>query len=91
MEEARPGPSGVSIHATVAVTIRCTGNGHSSNGSSSDTPKRPRKRPRRPETWKCEVAKSTRARGEEYVSPATGKTVSARTTGPPCTCKQKCW
>ena len=92
--EPRPGPSGLSsglsIHATVALTIECAGNGRSSNGSS-DTPQRPRKRPRRPETWKRAAAKAKRARGEEYVSPSTGKTVAARTTGPPCSCKQKCF
>ena len=89
--EARPGPSGLSIHATVAVTVHCTGNGHSSNGSLSDTPKRPRKRSRRPKTWQRAAAKAKRARGEEYVSPSTGKTVAARSTGPPCSCKQKCF
>ena len=89
--EPRAGPSGLSIHASVALTIECTGNGHSTNGSSSDTPKRPRKRARRPDTWKREVAKAKRARGEEYVSPSTGKAVAARTTGPPCTCRLKCF
>ena len=89
-----PGPSGLSsglsIHATVALTIVCARNGRSSNGSS-DTPQQPRKRPRRPETWKRAAAKAKRARGEEYVSPSTGKTVTARKTGPPCSCKQKCF
>ena len=84
-------PSGLSIYATVAVTVQCTGNGHSSNGSSSDTPKRPRKISRRPETWQRAAAKAKRARGEEYVSPSTGKTVAARSTGPLCSCKQKCF
>ena len=88
--EPRPGPSGLSIHATVAITIECAGNGRSSNGSS-ETPQRPRKRPRRPEAWKRTVAKAKRAQGEEYVSPSTGKTVAARTTGPPCSCRQKCF
>ena len=55
--EPRAGPSGLSIHASVALTIECTGNGHSTNGSSSDTPKRPRKRARRPDTWKREWPK----------------------------------
>ena len=89
--EPRPGPSGLSIHATVVLSLECTGNGHSTNGSSSDTPKRPRKRARRPETWKREAAKVKRARGEEYVSPSTGRVVAARTTGPPCTCRLNCF
>ena len=73
MEEARPGPSGISIHATVAVTIQCAGNGHSSNSTSSDTPRRPRKRPRKPETWKREVAMSKRARGKSTSPRPPGK------------------
>ena len=89
--QPRPGPSGLSIHATIALTVQCTGNGQSTNGSSSDTPFCPRKRPRRPHTWKRAVAKAKRARGEEYVSPSTGETVSARKTGPPCNCRLKCF
>ena len=85
------GPRRLSIHATVALTIVCTGNGRSTNGSSSDTPKRPRKRPRRPETWKRAVAKAKRARGEEYLSPSTGETGLARKTGPACSCRLKCF
>ena len=81
-----PGPSGLT---TVALTIQCTGNGHSTNGSSSDTTKCPRKRTQRPEAWKRAVANSKRARGEEYVSLSTGKMVAARTTGPPCSCRLK--
>ena len=61
------------------VDNECAGNGRSSNGSS-DTPQQPRKRPRRLETW------NKTARGEEYVSPSTGETVAARTTGPLCSC-----
>lgn len=60
-----------------------------SSNVSSDTPLRPRKRPRRPKTWKRVVAKAKRARGEEYVSPSTGKVVAARKTGPSCCCKRK--
>ena len=88
--QPRPGPSGLSIQATVALTVHYTGNGQST-GSSSDTPSRPRKRPRRPHTWKRVVAKAKRARGEEYVSPSTEKTVAARKTGPPCNCRLKCF
>ena len=43
-------PSGLCIEATVALTLRSAGNGESTNGSS-DTPVRPRKRQRRPETF----------------------------------------
>lgn len=89
--EPRTGPNGISIQATVALTIAYTGNGHSTNGSSSDTPRRPRKRVRKPDAWKRAVAKAKRARGEEYVSPSTGKTVLAKSTGPPCNCKLKCF
>ena len=75
------GPSRVSIHTRVAVAISSAGNGSSTNGSSgSETPKRARKRPRRPETWKKNVAKTKRAKGEQYVSPSTGKIVPAKTT-----------
>ena len=41
--------------------------------------------------WKSIVAKTKRAKGEEYVSPVTSKTVPARTTGPDCMCKRKCF
>ena len=67
--QVEAGPSGLSIHTTVAVTIESTGNGQSTNGSSSDTP---RKRQRQPESWKRTVAKTKRAKGEEYTSPSTG-------------------
>ena len=40
-----------------------------------------------PETWKKNVAKMKRAKGEEYVSPASGKLVPSRKTGRPCGCK----
>ena len=64
---------------------------HSTNGSSDSTPKMPRKRSRRPENWKRNVAKYKRARGEQYVSPSTGKTVPAKTTGNPCSYKNHCF
>ena len=70
------------------------GGGHSSNGTGSSgsvTPFRPRKRQRRPETCKRNVAKAKRAKGEEYISPSTGRVVPARTTGSPCKCKRKCY
>ena len=86
------GPSGLSIHTVVSVTVDFAGNGHSTNGSNNNTtPIRSRKRPRRPETWKKNMAKSKRAKGEEYVSPSTGKTVPARTLGEPCKCKNQCY
>ena len=79
------GPSGLCIEATVALTLRSAENG------STDTPRRPRKRPRKPETWTRAIAKAKRAKGEEYTSPSTGKTVLARTTGPDCKCKRRCF
>ena len=87
---ALAGPSGLCIEATVSLTLRSAGNGDSTNGSS-DTPARPRKRPRKPESWKRTVAKNKRARGEEYNSPSTGITVAARKTGPDCGCKRNCF
>ena len=84
------GPSGLCIEPTVALTLRSAGNGESTNGSS-DTPVRPRKRQRRPETWKRAVAKSKRAKGEEYTSPSTGVTVLSRGTGPDCRCRRRCF
>ena len=74
------------VHRLASAAVQDAGNG-SSNGSS-DTPARPKKRPRRPETWKKNVAKTKRAKGEAYVSPASGKLVPARQTGPPCGCKR---
>ena len=85
-----PGPSGLCIEATVAITLRDAGNGHSTNGSS-DTPARPRKRPRRPDTWRQAVAKTKRAKGEQYTSPSTGAVIPARVTGPDCKCRRKCF
>ena len=92
MEIVQAGPSGLSIHTTVSVTLTQAGNGHSTNGTSgSETPKRPKKRPRRPESWKRTAAKIKRAKGQSYVSPSTGKTVPARGTGDPCQCKRRCF
>ena len=84
-----PGPSGLNVHATVSIAIHLTGNGTSTNGSS-DTP-RSRKRARKPEQWKRNVAKHKRTQGEEYVSPLTGKIVHHVHTGPPCKCRKKCF
>ena len=63
------------------------GNGSSSNGG---TPRITRKRPRRPDTRQRNVKKAKRAKGEEYVS-ASGNVVPPRVTGPPCTCKRRCF
>ena len=82
---SNPGTSGLCIQANVVVTLRVAGNGDSTNGSS-DTPHRPRKRIRHPESWKKNAAKAKRAKGEAYISPNTGKAVSGRTTGPDCHC-----
>lgn len=84
-----PGPSGV--HMVQFAAINETGGGHSTNGSRNGTPSRPRKCPRRPETWKRTVAKCKRAKGEEYISPVTGNLMPARTTGTLCKCKKKCY
>lgn len=99
-----PGPSGLhaeasssspevqsqDLHAVTSSAIAAAGGGESTNGSS-DTPRRPRKRPRRPENWRKNVAKAKRAKGEAYVSPTSGKLVPARKTGPACKCKRKCY
>ena len=45
---------------------------------------------RRPETWKKNVRKAKRNRGEEYVSQG-GKVVAAQKVGPDCKCKNKCF
>lgn len=89
--DVRPGPSGLSVHASITVAVDIAGNGHSMNGSSDSIPKRPRKRSRRPENWKRNVIKYKQARSEQYVSPSTGKTVPAKTTGNPCSCKNHCF
>ena len=61
------------------------------SSSSSATPLRPRKRKRRLETWKRNVAKVKRAKGEECISPTTGKVIEGAKQGPPCTCQRKCF
>jgi hypothetical protein len=65
--------------------------GESTSNGNSDTPKRPKKRPRRPEHWEKNVAKAKRAKGEAYISPSTGKEVPARETRPACKCWRKCY
>lgn len=61
------------------------------SSSSSTTPVRPRKRPRKPELWKKNIARLKRAKGEAYVSLTTGRQVEAAKPGPPCSCKRKCF
>ena len=87
---SNPGPSGLCIQASVAVTLQAAGNGDSTNGSS-DTPHHPRKRQRHPESWKKTAAKAKRAKGEAYISPNTGKAVPRRETGPDCHCRKECF
>ena len=58
------------------------------SSSSSSTPIRPRKRLRKPDLWKRNVAKAKRAKGEAYVS---GQVVEAAKPGPPCLCKRRCF
>ena len=56
------------------------------SSSSSTTPLRPRKR--RPKTWKRNIARVKRAKGEEHnniIFPTTGKVVEGAKQGPPCT------
>ena len=57
------------------------------SSSSSTTPLRPRKRKRRPETWKRNIVRVKRAKGEEHniIFPTTGKVVEGAKQGPPCT------
>ena len=63
------------VHETASKAVGEAQNSSSSiNGS--DTPFRKCwKRVRRPESWKRNVAKAKRAKGEEYVSPSTGEVV----------------
>ena len=78
---SEPGPSSTSVHTAVSVVINLAGNGHSTNGSAgSETPKRSQKRVRRPDSWKRNIAKAKRAKGEEYTSTHILS---------PCTCKKK--
>lgn len=53
---SQAGRSGVSVHASLSLAVSVTGNGSSTNGSSPN-PQSPKKRPRRPEVWKRNVAK----------------------------------
>ena len=41
--------------------------------------------------WTRTVVKTKRAKDEEYVSPFPSKAAPARTTGPDCMCKRKCF
>ena len=69
--DACVGPSG--LHSVVSDVMRSAGNGHSTNGSSGSlTPKQPRKRLRRQDSWKRNVTKAKRAKGNPYVSPSNG-------------------
>ena len=83
---------GQRVHALASVAVAKASGGSSTNGSS-DTPKRPRKHVRRPcQKREKNAAKAKRAKGEEYVSPTTGKFVPARKTGPACCCvRRKCY
>lgn len=85
------GPSGLNVHTSVCVAVSLAGNGDSTNGSNGTPTKPGRKRMRRPQQWKRHVAKLKRTRGEEYVSPSTGKTVSSVCMGSPCKCRKKCF
>jgi len=60
-------------------------------GMETPAPKRPcRKKVRRPQSWKKNVAKDQANSGKSYTSPTTGKVVRARTMKGPCACKKVC-
>ena len=61
------------------------------SSSSSSTPIRPRKRLRKPDLWKRNLAKTKRPKGEAYVSQGTGQEVEAAKPGAPCSCKKQCF
>ena len=101
-----PGPSGLQaeassspleieggddLHTVTSSALQAAGGGESTSNGGSDIPRRPKKRPRRPESWRKNVAKAKRAKGEAYVSPSTGREVPARETEPPCKCRRKCY
>lgn len=52
--------------------------------------KRGRKKIRKPESWKRNVQKMKRAKGEAYQSMSTGKLVPERKQGNDCKCSKKC-
>ena len=64
-----------------------------SSASDSEREVRPtcRKRQRKSEDWKSEIAKRKRNRGDSYVSRSTKQPVAARSVGPPCPCLSKCF
>ncbi|XP_076162898.1 uncharacterized protein LOC143144416 [Ptiloglossa arizonensis] len=49
----------------------------------------PLKRTKHPESWKVNIKKNARLRGEEYVGVG-GKLVPAKAMGPPCKCRMRC-
>ena len=59
------------VQEIVKKAITEAGNGSSTNGSNTPF-RKGRKRVRRPEMWKKNVAKVKWAKGEEYISPSTG-------------------
>ncbi|CAH1957118.1 unnamed protein product [Acanthoscelides obtectus] len=52
--------------------------------------KRGRKKIRKPDSWKRNVQKMKRAKGEAYKSTSTGKLVPERKQGDDCKCSKKC-
>ena len=58
--------------------------------STVETPRNSRKRSRNPSLWKRNLQKAKRTAGMSYSTP-TGCIVAAKTVGPPCTCKMKCF
>ena len=66
--EVSIGLFGQRVHALASVAVAKAGGGSSTNGSS-DTPKRPRKHVRRPETWKKMQQKLKRPKGKNMCHP----------------------
>ena len=55
-----------------------------------ETPRNSRKRSHNPSLWKRNLQKAKRTAGMSYSTP-TGRIVAAKTVGPLCTCKMKCF
>ena len=60
----------VAFQSTPLLVLLLTlqGMAHTNGSSGSQTPKRPNKRPRRPDMWKKNVAKTKRAKGESCLA-----------------------
>lgn len=65
-------------------------NNSSSSSEEEIIPQKGKRKLRREKSWGRNVRKLKRAKGKSYINTA-GKQVPARTTGPPCKCKWKCF